>query len=278
MHSPRADTQRPEKNLPTESASATPKNMRPGSNRLLRFVLCAFFAASLCQEATAKPGATGRAHKSASKKSKPTPPPAIELEHVSTHQTLLLRPVANGGFGRKQMQAVSSFLRCHHTGRRHAMSERLVNILYQVARHYHNAKLHIVAGYRAPKIARQKGNPKSPHKQGVACDFQVDGVPIETVRDFLRNTYAHIGVGYYPNSGFVHLDVGRKKNAFWVDYSGPGEKARYAPLLRKEQKRMARADQARETSKAAPMPEKTEPASKKAETAEAPNEEALADS
>ena len=25
---------------------------------------------------------------------------------------------------------------------------------------------------RAPKIAREKGNPKSPHKKGVACDFR----------------------------------------------------------------------------------------------------------
>ena len=36
----------------------------------------------------------------------------------------------------------------------------------------------------------------------------------------------HVGVGYYPNSTFVHLDV-RSTKAIWVDLSGPGEPPRY---------------------------------------------------
>jgi hypothetical protein len=34
-----------------------------------------------------------------------------------------------------------------------------------------------------------------------------------------------VGVGYYPNSSFVHLDV-RETNTYWVDYAGPGEAPR----------------------------------------------------
>ena len=173
-------------------------------------------------------------------KRKPQPPPIIELEHLTTHRKLELQPSQGGGFSKRKMQEVSSFLRCHHTGQRHSMNERLVGILYQVARHYHNAKLLIVAGYRAPKVAKKKGNPRSPHKRGVAADFQVAGTSIESVRDYLRGTYHNIGVGYYPNSGFIHVDVGRQKNAFWIDYSGPGEKARYTPpSLRRDRKRSA---------------------------------------
>ena len=84
----------------------------------------------------------------------------------------------------------------------------------------------VIAGYRAPKIARKKGNPKSPHKKGLACDFRVVGVPNETLRDYAR-TLPRTGVGYYPNSGFVHLDSRDGKSAFWIDYSRPGERARY---------------------------------------------------
>ena len=29
-----------------------------------------------------------------------------------------------------------------------------------------------------------------------------------------------MGVGYYPNSSFVHLDV-RNHFSYWVDYAGP---------------------------------------------------------
>jgi hypothetical protein len=36
------------------------------------------------------------------------------------------------------------------------------------------------------------------------------------------------GVGYYPNSTFVHVDV-RPDAAYWVDRSGPGEPPDYGP-------------------------------------------------
>ena len=163
-----------------------------------------------------------------SKSAPPPPQPAIELEHLTTHATYRLRAdSAHGGFSAAKLRALSQLLRCHHTGKRHAINERLIQILYATSRHYHNAKLLIIAGYRAPKIARQKGNPKSPHKRGVACDFQVAGVKNEEVRDYLRSTYPKIGLGYYPRAGFVHVDVGRKSGAYWIDYSAPGERARY---------------------------------------------------
>jgi uncharacterized protein YcbK (DUF882 family) len=157
---------------------------------------------------------------------KPTAP-TIQLEHLTTHAHYALRADAGGGFSTRKLRELSQLLRCHHTGKRHSISERLIEILYATARHYHNAKLLIVAGYRAPQVALQKGNPRSPHKRGVACDFQVAGVANEAVRDYLQKTYHRIGLGYYPRAGFVHLDVGRKRDAYWIDYSGPGEPARY---------------------------------------------------
>jgi hypothetical protein len=53
----------------------------------------------------------------------------------------------------------------------------------------------------------------------------VRGVPNETVRDFCRQ-FRKVGVGYYPNSSFVHLDV-RDANAFWIDYASTGQAPRY---------------------------------------------------
>jgi hypothetical protein len=37
-----------------------------------------------------------------------------------------------------------------------------------------------------------------------------------------------VGVGYYPNSSFLHLDV-RACPMQWVDYAGPGEAPRRSP-------------------------------------------------
>src|SRR5262249_11817066 len=89
-------------------------------------------------------------------------------------------------------------------------------------------KILVVAGYRAPRIAKSKGNPKSPHKKGLACDFRVEGVANTDLRDYLRGAFGRVGVGYYPNSDFLHLDVRQKVSAFWIDYSGPGERAKYS--------------------------------------------------
>lgn len=127
------------------------------------------------------------------------------------------------------------------------MSERLARVIYQVSKHFDWKRVVVVAGYRAPRVARRKGNPKSPHKKGVACDFRIEGVSNEELRDFER-TLPHVGVGYYPNSEFVHLDVDpsrSKHSAFWIDYSGPGQRARYAkdPLVVLQQEREEREEE-----------------------------------
>jgi uncharacterized protein YcbK (DUF882 family) len=158
---------------------------------------------------------------------KPPPLPAAELVAVNTHETFWLRPDARGRIGKAQLRGWNRFLRCHHTGRVHTMSTRLAQLIYQVDQHFDFKRIYVVAGYRAPRIAKEKGNPKSPHKKGLACDFRIDGVTNTELRDFER-TLPLVGVGYYPNSDFVHLDVRDKHSAFWIDYSGPGERAQYS--------------------------------------------------
>jgi uncharacterized protein YcbK (DUF882 family) len=158
---------------------------------------------------------------------KPRPPP-VEMTALNTHETFTLQPDAAGRFGSRELHGWNRFLRCHHTGRVHQMATRLASLIYETSRHFQFGKILVVAGYRAPRIARQKGNPKSPHKRGLACDFRVEGVANTELRDYLRGAFGRVGVGYYPNSDFVHLDVRQKQSAFWIDYSGPGERARYS--------------------------------------------------
>ena len=151
----------------------------------------------------------------------------VELFAINTKETLRLRFYDDAGKPIKGWQKrFDRFMRCHQTGKVFKMDRRLAQMLYQVGRRYEGHRLEIVSGYRHPKVAK---NPKSPHKQGLACDFRVAGVANATLRDYLRKTFAHAGVGYYPTSVFVHLDD-RKKGpaAFWIDYSGPGEAAYYA--------------------------------------------------
>ncbi|WP_407332974.1 DUF882 domain-containing protein [Enterovibrio sp. 27052020O] len=71
----------------------------------------------------------------------------------------------------------------------------------------------MVSGYRSPatnEMLRKSGGgqaKKSYHMTGQAIDFYIEGVPLADIRNAARSLKAG-GVGYYPNSGFVHIDTG----------------------------------------------------------------------
>jgi uncharacterized protein YcbK (DUF882 family) len=168
--------------------------------------------------------APGKSTKTGKSKGPKNPP--VTLFSVNHKETFALRlRDAQGKPIKGNQKRFDRFLRCHHTEAKHAMNPRLMRLLYQTGRHWPGRRLEIVSGYRAPSVAK---NPHSPHMKGLACDFRVDGVKTGDLRDYLRKTFEKVGVGYYPNSTFVHLDVRKDRSAFWIDYSGPGERAVYS--------------------------------------------------
>ena len=104
------------------------------------------------------------------------------------------------------------------TGRSKRVPTRLVWYLYLVSQHF-DAPIDIVSGYR------HEERKSSRHKKGSAIDFRVRGVHPKKVWKYCKR-FGRIGLGYYPNSKFVHLDA-RKKAYYWLDASGPGEEAQY---------------------------------------------------
>jgi hypothetical protein len=80
----------------------------------------------------------------------------------------------------------------------------------------------------------------SRHKHSQAVDFSIQGVDNTVLRDYVRR-FRNCGIGYYPNSSFVHLDV-RDAAAYWVDYAGPGEAPRSKPHADSPDKAMAESD------------------------------------
>jgi uncharacterized protein YcbK (DUF882 family) len=178
--------------------------------------------------ATAAPGTTKTAAKAPKTGKKPKAPknPPVTLFTVNHKETFPLRlRDAQGKPIKGNQKRFDRFLRCHHTEVKHAMNPRLMRLLYQTGRHWPGKRVEIVSGYRNPTVAK---NPRSPHMKGLACDFRVDGVKTTELRDYLRKSFDKVGVGYYPNSTFVHLDVRKDRSAFWIDYSGPGERAVYS--------------------------------------------------
>jgi uncharacterized protein YcbK (DUF882 family) len=126
-----------------------------------------------------------------------------------------LAPQALTGLGR--------ILRFYPTGAKTTIDPRLAALVGEVSDHFGGRNIHVVSGFRPYTPAQY--TPHSNHNVGRAMDFSVEGVPNTVVRDFCR-TFRNAGVGYYPNSSFVHLDV-RAGKAYWIDYSHPGEAPHY---------------------------------------------------
>ena len=84
-------------------------------------------------------------------------------------------------------------------------------LLAEVSDHFGGRQIHVISGYR---LAGGDTKPTSRHVSGDAIDFRIPGVPLTELRDYCAN-FSRVGVGYYPKSGFVHLDV-RKRNARWT--------------------------------------------------------------
>lgn len=95
----------------------------------------------------------------------------------------------------------------------------LVPRVARIAAQFPGKTIEIVSGWRPNERSSSR------HHQARALDLRVRGVSRETLRDFAR-TLDETGVGYYPNSVFVHVDV-RDTRSYWVDRSGPGEEADY---------------------------------------------------
>jgi len=108
------------------------------------------------------------------------------------------------------------------TGSRPRVDARLVALLADVSEHFGGRPMRVVSGWRDHSYFED-----SRHKHSQAVDFSIAGVDNVTLRDYVRR-FRNCGVGYYPNSSFVHLDV-RDAAAYWVDYAGPGEAPRNRP-------------------------------------------------
>ncbi len=150
-----------------------------------------------------------------------------ELELVSVNTKEETRVTLFGGDGRMDPDAAAELtwtLRDWRRDEQHRPPPRLLTLLYLVAQHYQQP-LHLVSGYRHPK----RPGSGSRHGTGCAADFYIEGVEPAEVAHFIRSTFEQVGVGYYPRSGFVHLDV-REASYYWIDHSGPGEPQRHEPI------------------------------------------------
>lgn len=161
----------------------------------------------------------------------PSPPvdtrgrPKLVLRALNTGERVELEALGDeGGFHASALDRAARTLRDPRTGAEHPLEPRLLDVVYHLQRHFGAEELRVVSAFRAPKKTS-----RSNHGRGRAIDLIVPGARDEDVARFARSL-GFCGVGIYPTSGFVHVDV-RERSFYWVDASGPGKRGRVRGIL-----------------------------------------------
>ncbi|MFZ0614402.1 MAG: DUF882 domain-containing protein [Desulfobacterales bacterium] len=120
----------------------------------------------------------------------------------------------NGVYPSRALNRIRHLLRDHRTGDTKAIDPHVLDILYRLSRRLGTAgPFHIISGYRSPatNAALHRKNLKvasrSLHVRGMAIDFRLPDRHTATVHAAALDIQAG-GVGYYPESDFVHVDCG----------------------------------------------------------------------
>lgn len=126
----------------------------------------------------------------------------------------------DGSYNLDALERASHVLRCRRTEAEKPIAPRLLMLLSHVEDHFDGKPLEIVSGYRNQ---RKK---TSNHFKGTATDIRIAGVAPRKVREFAETLDGGgMGLGLYPRSGFVHIDVRPSPSYRWIDYSPPGSNA-----------------------------------------------------
>jgi uncharacterized protein YcbK (DUF882 family) len=127
---------------------------------------------------------------------------------------------ADGSYNLDAMDQLSHVLRCRRTEVQKQMDPQLLMLLSHVSDHFGGKPLEVVSGYRNQRKLT------SNHTKGTATDFRIHGVSAKKVREFATTLDGGgVGIGIYPVSGFVHLDVRPPPSYRWTDFSPPGSNA-----------------------------------------------------
>ena len=119
-----------------------------------------------------------------------------------------------GEYCNDALQAINWLFRCHGSNETTSMDLRVIEYLNRLDDGLGGGnEIHIVSGYRSPSYnsrlrSKSKGVAKnSLHMKGMAVDLVIPGVGLDRIRQTALALAAG-GVGYYPRSGFVHIDSG----------------------------------------------------------------------
>jgi len=145
---------------------------------------------------------------------------SLAFDNLHTGETLKLDYWVNGQYLPDALAEVNHLLRDFRTGEVHPISPTLLDLLAVLRVRLETSQpVQVISGYRSPltnAMLRSRHEhsgvaSKSLHMQGLAADIRIPGRSLAAVHAAALAQRGG-GVGYYPDSDFVHVDVGRVRS------------------------------------------------------------------
>lgn len=140
---------------------------------------------------------------------------SLSFYNLHTGERLNATYWADGRYQRQGLVEINRLLRDYRTDQVKRIDLGLLELLYDLHQKLGAREaFHVISGYRSPQTNAMLHShssgvaKKSLHMEGKAIDIRLPGVDLERLHRRALSLRAG-GVGYYPKSDFVHVDVGR---------------------------------------------------------------------
>jgi len=136
------------------------------------------------------------------------------IHNLHTGETLNAVYFEGGRYVPDALAEAMRVMRDWRNGQEHAMDPRLFDALHGIRETLGvNKPMQLISGFRSPatnaRLHAESGQvaAHSQHLLGKASDIRIEGVALDHLHRAALSLRAG-GVGYYPQSDFVHVDVG----------------------------------------------------------------------
>ena len=153
----------------------------------------------------------------------------LELVHIHTKERLETVYWDDGVYRQDSLRAIDVLLRDWRRERARPIDPALLDQLWALQQAVAvRGPINVVCGYRTPETNAMlrrltKGVAvNSLHIEGMAIDLRLPGCTTARLREAAQHLGHRGGVGYYPDSDFLHLDTGPARDWLWTAAdSGP---------------------------------------------------------
>jgi uncharacterized protein YcbK (DUF882 family) len=130
-------------------------------------------------------------------------PVEVNLYDENDHQRGHIAVWRDGAVDFNTRALVKRLFRCRRTHREAMIHRNTLAMLADIADRHEGKIIEYVSAFRVHRGESRT----SPHRDARAIDFRIRGTNLREMRDYLWANYNEVGVGWYPEGQYIHIDT-----------------------------------------------------------------------